>query len=134
MDSNNIQYNKKRIRKLILDYTASNKGETQKTVADKIGVALTTLFYHNPTIETLCKAANFFQRDINYFFDIPNSILIEGAKNSLVANPDADYEVWIKQDKERMEDKISDLEKMMEKMINEIIDLKNNQSPNNEKK
>lgn len=117
MDINNIRYNNQKIRNLVLEYTSKHKGETQRSVAEKIGVALTTLFYKNPTVDTLCKAADFFQCDINCFFEIPESIIIESAKRSLASSPKTEYA-------SENEKRIQYLERSIEEMGEEMIQVK----------
>ncbi|NDV47012.1 XRE family transcriptional regulator [Paludibacter sp. 221] len=71
MDINNIKYNKQVVRRLVMDYQSKNKGETQFTIAERVGLSKSAMFYKNPTAESLAKMADFFKVDVNYFFDMP---------------------------------------------------------------
>lgn len=75
-----IKYNRQKVRSLVLDYLSKNKGETQLSLASKIGASKTAMFWSNPTADTLSKIANFFHVDVNYFFDMPESYSKSGTK------------------------------------------------------
>ena len=63
------------INKLIDDYRIINKSLTQQDIADKIGISMTSLNVYKsgktqPTVEMAEKIAKFFDKDMNYFFDV----------------------------------------------------------------
>jgi len=88
MNVNNIEYNRNKVNHLVSQYVKLNKGETQDSVAAKIGVSRSTLYGVNPTAENLMKICIFFGIEPNELFIYPKKGNSEPTKHSnVVATP-----------------------------------------------
>lgn len=61
-------YNRQKVKNLVAEFCTQNKGETQESVANKMGISTNTLFGSNPTAENLEKIANFLGITISDLF------------------------------------------------------------------
>lgn len=95
MNINKKEYNKDKVNYLASQYVKSHKGETQDSVASKIGISKSTLYGSNPTVENVLKICSFFEIGIEELFVAVNEgkeTKKKPAKQDIAASPVEVYE------------------------------------------